>query len=134
MLGGLTTQAEKARNDRNYKSKELRELSQQRIEKARNDRDSKSKESHETEVRISSLKDFIHEDRSSESVDEWLKNSSIENKQPVIDQLNIKDGWDTAFGYFLVEHLDRYHQFLMYSEKMIFFLPHEQYNFFLIGI
>ena len=108
MLGGLTTQAEKARNDRNYKSKELRELSQQRIEKARNDRDSKSKESHETEVRISSLKDFIHEDRSSESVDEWLKNSSIENKQPVIDQLNIKDGWDTAFGYFLVEHLHAY--------------------------
>ena len=108
MLGGLTTQAEKARNDRNYKSKELRELSQQRIEKARNDRDSKSKESHETEVRISSLKDFIHEDKSSESVDEWLKNSSIENKQPVIDQLNIKDGWDTAFGYFLVEHLHAY--------------------------
>ena len=99
---------EKARNDRNYKSKELRELSQQRIEKARNDRDSKSKESHETEVRISSLKDFIHEDKSSESVDEWLKNSSIENKQPVIDQLNIKDGWDTAFGYFLVEHLHAY--------------------------
>ena len=130
MLGGLTTQAEKARNDRNYKSKELRELSQQRIEKARNDRnykskelrelsqqriekarndrDSKSKESHETEVRISSLKDFIHEDKSSESVDEWLKNSSIENKQPVIDQLNINDGWDTAFGYFLVEHLHAY--------------------------
>ena len=99
---------EKARNDRNYKSNELRELSQQRIEKARNDRDVASKELNETEVRISSLKDFIHEDKSSDSLDEWLKNSSIENKQPVIDQLIIKEGWDAAFGYYLVEYLNAY--------------------------
>ena len=108
LLSGLTSQYEKARNDRNYKSNELRELSQQRIEKARNDRDVASKELNETEVRISSLKDFIHEDKSSDSLDEWLKNSSIENKQPVIDQLIIKEGWDAAFGYYLVEYLNAY--------------------------
>ena len=108
LLSGLTSQYEKARNDRNYKSNELRELSQQRIEKARNDRDVASKELNEIEVRISSLKDFIHEDKSSDSLDEWLKNSSIENKQPVIDQLIIKEGWDAAFGYYLVEYLNAY--------------------------
>ena len=108
LLSGLTSQYEKARNDRNYKSNELRELSQQRIEKARNDRDAISKDLNETEVRISSLKDFIHEDKSSDSLDEWLKNSSIENKQPVIDQLIIKEGWDAAFGYYLVEYLNAY--------------------------
>ena len=108
LLSGLTSQYEKARNDRNYKSNELRELSQQRIEKARNDRDVASKELNETEVRISSLKDFIHEDKSSDSLDDWLENSSIENKQPVIDQLIIKEGWDAAFGYYLVEYLNAY--------------------------
>ena len=41
-------------------------------------------------------------------MDEWLKNSSIENKQPVIDQLIIKEGWDAAFGYYLVEYLNAY--------------------------
>ena len=99
---------EKARNDRDVKSKELHEESLSKIEKARNDRDVKSKELQETEIRISSLNDFINEDKSAANIDSWLNTSGIEKNQPIIDQINIKDGWDTAFGYFLEDHIHAY--------------------------
>jgi chromosome segregation protein len=99
---------EKARNDRDVKSKELHEESLSKIEKARNDRDVKSKELQETEIRISSLNDFINEDKSAANIDSWLNTSGIEKNQPIIDQIDIKDGWDTAFGYFLEDHIHAY--------------------------
>ena len=37
-----------------------------------------------------------------------VKHFRIEKNQPIIDQINIKDGWDTAFGYFLEEHIHAY--------------------------
>ncbi len=99
---------EKARNERDVKSKELHEESLSKIEKARNERDVKSKELQETEIRISSLNDFINEDKSIDNIDSWLDTSAIEKNQPIIDQINIKEGWDTAFGYFLEEHIHAY--------------------------
>jgi chromosome segregation protein len=99
---------EKARNERDVKSKELHEESLSKIEKARNERDVKSKELQETEIRISSLNDFINEDKSAANIDSWLDTSAIEKNQPIIDQINIKEGWDTAFGYFLEEHIHAY--------------------------
>jgi len=99
---------EKARNERDLKSKELQEESLSKIEKARNERDLKSKELQETEIRISSLNDFINEDKDAANIDSWLNTSAIEKNQPIIDQINIKEGWDTAFGYFLEEHIHAY--------------------------
>jgi len=99
---------EKARNERDVKSKELHEESLSKIEKARNERDVKSKELQETEIRISSLNDFINEDKSAANIDSWLNTSGIGKNQPIIDQINIKDGWDTAFGYFLEDHIHAY--------------------------
>ena len=99
---------EKARNDRDVKSKELHEESLSKIEKARNDRDVKSKELQETEIRISSLNDFINEDKSSGNVDSWLENEGVNKNQPVLDQIKIDDGWDSSFGYFLEDHIHAY--------------------------
>ncbi len=99
---------EKARNDRDVKSKELHEESLSKIEKARNDRDLKSKELQETEIRISSLNDFINEDKSSGNVDSWLKNVGVNKNQPILDQIKIDDGWDSSFGYFLEDHIHAY--------------------------
>ena len=79
-----------------------------KIEKARNDRDVKSKELHETEIRISSLNDFINEDKSSGNVDSWLKNVGVNKNQPILDQIKIDDGWDSSFGYFLEDHIHAY--------------------------
>ena len=99
---------EKARNDRDVKSKELHEESLSKIEKARNDRDVKSKELQETEIRISSLNDFINEDKSSGNVDSWLENEGVNKNQPILDQIKIDDGWDSSFGYFLEDHIHAY--------------------------
>ena len=99
---------EKARNERDVKSKELHQESLSKIEKARNERDVKSKELQETEIRISSLNDFINEDKSSANIDSWLNTAGIEKNQPILDQINIKDGWDTAFGYLLGEYVHAY--------------------------
>ena len=79
-----------------------------KIEKARNDRDVKSKELQETEIRISSLNDFINEDKSSGNVDSWLENVGVNKKQPILDQIKIDDGWDSSFGYFLEDHIHAY--------------------------
>ena len=79
-----------------------------KIEKARNDRDVKSKELHETEIRISSLNDFINEDKSSGNVDSWLENVGVNKNQPILDQIKIDDGWDSSFGYFLEDHIHAY--------------------------
>ena len=68
---------EKARNERDVKSKELHEESLSKIEKARNERDVKSKELQETEIRISSLNDFINEDKSAANIDSWLNTSGL---------------------------------------------------------
>ncbi|MDC6484837.1 hypothetical protein PQZ09_02755 [Methylophilaceae bacterium] len=102
------TKIEKARNEKDLKSKELHEESLTKIEKARNERDAKSKELQETEIRISSLNDFISEDKSAGNIDSWLNASGIKKTQPIIDQINIKDGWDTAFGFFLKDHIHAY--------------------------
>jgi len=99
---------EKARNDRDVKSKELHEESLSKIEKARNDRDVKSKELQETEIRISSLNDFINEDKGSGNVDSWLENAGVSKNQPILDQIKIDDGWDSSFGYFLEDHIHAY--------------------------
>ena len=90
------------------KSKELHQESLSKIEKARNERDVKSKELQETEIRISSLNDFINEDKSSANIDSWLNTAGIEKNQPILDQINIKNGWDTAFGYLLGEYVHAY--------------------------
>ena len=37
-----------------------------------------------------------------------MNTSGIQKNQPIIDQINIKDGWDTAFGYFLEDHIHAY--------------------------
>ena len=79
-----------------------------KIEKARNEKDLKSKELQETEIRISSLKDFINEDKSPRNIDSWLASAGINKNQPILDQIEINDGWDTAFGYFLENHLHAY--------------------------
>ena len=79
-----------------------------KIEKARNDRDVKSKELQETEIRISSLNDFINEDKGSGNVDSWLENAGVSKNQPILDQIKIDDGWDSSFGYFLEDHIHAY--------------------------
>ena len=107
-LKEVLSEIEKARNDRDVKSKELHEESLSKIEKARNDRDVKSKELQETEIRISSLNDFINEDKSSGNVDSWLENVGVNKNQPILDQIKIDDGWDSSFGYFLEDHIHAY--------------------------
>ena len=107
-LKEVLSKIEKARNDRDVKSKELHEESLSKIEKARNDRDVKSKELQETEIRISSLNDFINEDKSSGNVDSWLENVGVNKNQPILDQIKIDDGWDSSFGYFLEDHIHAY--------------------------
>jgi len=99
---------EKARHHRDLKSKELHEESLSKIEKARHDRDLKSKELQEIEIRISSLNDFINEDKSSGNIDSWLEKVGINKTQPIIDQIHIDDGWDSAFGSFLEDHVHAY--------------------------
>ena len=79
-----------------------------KIEKARHDRDLKSKELQEIEIRISSLNDFINEDKSSGNIDSWLEKVGINKTQPIIDQIHIDDGWDSAFGSFLEDHVHAY--------------------------
>ena len=100
----LNTEKKEIFNSLDEKLKE----SLSKIEKARNERDVKSKELQETEIRISSLNDFINEDKSSANIDSWLNTAGIEKNQPILDQINIKDGWDTAFGYFLEEYVHAY--------------------------
>ena len=104
----LLAKIEKARNEKDLKSKELHQELLAKIEKARNDKDLKSKELQETEIRISSLKDFINEDKSPRNIDSWLASAGINKNQPILDQIEINDGWDTAFGYFLENHLHAY--------------------------
>ena len=98
----------KARQDRESKSKELHQESLSRIEKARQDRESKSKELQEIQVRINSLNDFINEDKSEDGIGSWLDAAGIPKTQPILDQINITDGWDEAFGYLLKDHLHAY--------------------------
>ena len=100
----LNTEKKEIFNSLDEKLKE----SLSKIEKARNERDVKAKELQETEIRISSLNDFINEDKSSANIDSWLNTAGIEKNQPILDQINIKDGWDTAFGYFLEEYVHAY--------------------------
>ena len=100
----LNTEKKEIFNSLDEKLKE----SLSKIEKARNERDVKSKELQETEIRISSLNDFINEDKNSANIDSWLNTAGIEKNQPILDQINIKDGWDTAFGYLLGEYVHAY--------------------------
>ena len=79
-----------------------------KIEKARHERDLKSKELQEAEIRISSLNEFINEDKSSGNIDSWLEKVGINKAQPIIDQIHIDDGWDSAFGSFLEDHVHAY--------------------------
>ena len=57
------------------------------------------------------MNDFINEDKSSANIDSWLNTAGIEKNQPILDQINIKDGWDTAFGYFLEEYVHAYEKY-----------------------
>ena len=101
-------QSNKEQKDKVTSLEEKLKASSVKIETARNKRDDNFKKLSETEVRISSLNDFIQDDIKSGDIKSWLTKIGISNQQPILDQINIKDDWDNAFGSFLESHIHAY--------------------------
>ena len=79
-----------------------------KVGQIRLERDNKAKQLHETEIRISSLLEFLNKDKESDEVSSWLNAVGISNHQTIIDKVSIKKGWENALGYFLSDQIQAY--------------------------